>query len=192
MTDSDWGRKTTEHSAEHAVVCAQIFEHRPGKRVRTITIPVEVAALSDHHQPLRLLYGQQAQHDLVQQAEHGRICADPESKCGYSDKAESRTSPKRAHAIANVLSQPLQQHSSADVTNSLPDLLRPSHFPACTAVRFLGGHPCIYLFRRHQLLVGTEFLVQITIKLIPAEQVVPQSAKSTDHRDLLSWFPGQL
>ena len=33
-------------------------------------------------------------------------------------------------------------------------------------------HPCFYFFCRHQLRVGTEFLVQITIQLIPAEHVV--------------------
>src|SRR6185312_14531037 len=71
-------RKPAKHSRKDLVVIAEIAVHRIRDRIHP---PVAAVVLPPHRKEdhfLRLLHGKQPQHNLIEQAEDGGVCADSE------------------------------------------------------------------------------------------------------------------
>ncbi len=107
------------------IVVAQIFKHRPGNGVWAVTVAVMVAGLPDDHELLRMTDGQEPQNNLIQQAEHRRVCADTKRQRRHRNQGESRILRECSNAVPNILHEPVQPDSRANIANALYDLLVP-------------------------------------------------------------------
>ena len=141
-----------------------------------------VAGLSDDHELLRMTDGQEPQNNLIQQAEHRRVCADTQCQRRHRNQGESRILRERSNAVLNILYEPVQPDSRANIANVLCNLVYPSHLTTGIAMRLFGVHPGLDLLGRYQFHIGLEFLIEVAIELFSAEHMVPKRAESTDHK----------
>jgi hypothetical protein len=110
------GWEPAEHPREDLIVVAQIFKHRPGNGVWAVTVAVVVAGFSDDHKPLRMTNGQEPKNDLIQQAKHRGVCADPERQRGHRNQGESWILGKGPQGIPKILHQLVHEGSHSHVT----------------------------------------------------------------------------
>ncbi len=171
-----------KHPGKDLVVVAQIFKHRPGNRVGAVTVAVMVTGLADDHKPFWIADRQEPQNHLVQQAEHRRVCADSERQSRDSYERKSRAFRQRPNPIANILHEPVQPDSRANIADALYDLIDPSCLATSIAMRLFGIHAGLRRLGRYQFNIGPEFLFEVAIELVSAEQIVPKRAESTDHK----------
>src|SRR3954469_7378487 len=69
-----------------------------------------------HHELLRLFYGQHTQHYCVDGAENGSICANAQRQRNYNYSRESRNAAKHSQGITEVLEKSLNKVQAAGFT----------------------------------------------------------------------------
>ncbi len=170
--------------AVHAdlVVIAQIFEHWPGNGIGAVAVAVMVAGLADDHKLLRMTDRQKPQNYLIQQAEHRGVCADSECQGGDSNERKGRVFRKRPNPIANILPEPIQPDSGANIAHILYDLIDSSRLAASITIRLFRINAGAHLLGRHQFHISLEFLIEVAVELLSAEHIVPKRAESTNHK----------
>jgi hypothetical protein len=141
-----------------------------------------VAGLPEDHDPLRMIDGQEPQNNLIQQAEHRRVRAHTQRQRGHRHQTEPRILRERSYTVPNILRQPVQADSRANIANILPYLVDSAHFATRCSPGFFRRHPGSNFLLCLQLQIRPEFLIEIAIESLSAEQILPQRAKSTDHR----------
>src|SRR5262249_48135010 len=75
-------------AAKDLVAIADVLVHRVGQRVDPVVSAVMAAAAREDHNLLGVLYGKQAQDELIDEREDRRIGADPQRQRQHGDRGE--------------------------------------------------------------------------------------------------------
>ena len=72
-------------------------------RVSEIAVPIVRAGVGELHELLRVGHRQHAQYDGIQQAENGRVGADPQRQGKHRRRGKARTAPEYTKRVAEIL-----------------------------------------------------------------------------------------
>src|SRR6185312_9028209 len=109
-----WVRASRDRAAENRVVIAKIRVHWIGQFILSVIRSVVIAAPPKLDQLFGILHGQEAQKQLVDQSEDGRIRAYPQGQRQDRDDGEDWRFGERAEGEADVVSKTRHVQDTAE------------------------------------------------------------------------------
>ncbi len=97
--------EAAEHAGEDGVVVAEVVVHGPGDGVAAPVASVVVAVAGEEDETLRLLDGEEAEEDLIEEAEDGGVGSDAEGERGDGDGGEDGGFGEGAEGEAEIADQ---------------------------------------------------------------------------------------
>ena len=124
----------------------------------------------DCDQAMGILIRHSLEQDGVNEAEHGRGRADAKPKRDDCHCGEARTAAKLAQPVTRVLEQCLEERADANFPHPFLHLLSPTRLDHGLPPCFFFGHSRSHLFRRQQLDVAANFVIQLALDALPTEK----------------------
>jgi hypothetical protein len=100
--ERDGGAEAAEYAGKCLCLLLEILVHGVGRHTRSPIAAHVRTGGPDHDELFGLRHRKQAQHQLVDQGEDGRVGADAEGKGGHGDQSEERTAPQAAQRKSEV------------------------------------------------------------------------------------------
>jgi hypothetical protein len=116
------------------------------------------------------LYWQEAQHDGIDEAKDGGVCADTEGERKNSDAGDDRSAAEDAKRVADVLQKIFKEAYAAGVAAFFLDLFRAPKSKVSAANGFLAGDSGAHIFFHLLLEVKVEFVAHFGFDGSAAEQ----------------------